>query len=250
MDLRLIDSVRQRLQRHEETISASGLFHASVSALENLPFSRIHCLALGSPTLEFQALFQLAYLTLLANKFGIAADKIDLYDPVFDENDKHLLETVLRYRIADVLPGENSKTTLYYMPHAPRSVTDMFIASIEPRWILGNDVTVTMGTLGKARFLAEYPTLATLVHLAETLSKEPEGQNEKPELDGFQVAGRRRRGNRKNVYVEPKCEYDLASMYFGRVTVERFVSPGNAPWKDSFSDLALNTIFTKSELEK
>lgn len=257
MDLRLIDSVRQRLQRHEETVSKSSLLELTVSTLENVSFSRIHCLALGSPTLEFQALYQLAYLRLLAEKFGVSAEKINVYDPVFDQNDLHLLESVLGYRVADVLSEEDTEATLYYMPHAPRSVTETFISRIKPRWILGNDVTVTMGTLGKARFLAEYPTLATLVHLAETEEKETETTQEKVEpkrateakesSDGFQVASGRRRGKRKNVYVEPKCDYDLALMYFARITVQRLPSSGNAPWKDSFSDLALNTIFAKPE---
>lgn len=251
MDLRLVDSVQQRLKKHEKTVSESSFFKLSVSALEKVAFTRIHCLALGSPTLEFQALFQLAYLRLLAERFAIAAEKIDLFDPVFDENDKHLLETVLGYRVADVVPSDDHTATLYYMPHAPRSVTDKFIAEVEPKWILGNDVTVTMGTLGKSKFLAEYPTLATLVHLAESLPKTSveKKSTDIPESDGFQVASGRRKGKRKNVYVEPKCEYDLALMYFNHITVERLVSPGNAPWKDSFSDLALNTITAKPEQE-
>lgn len=246
MDPNLVETVHQRLKKHEETISKSEFFERSVSALKIVPFSRIHCLALGSPTLEFQALYQLAYLRLLAERFNVDSGKIEVFDPVFDSNDNYLLETVLGYRVADVRQKEDSAVTLFYMPHAPRSLTNRFIADIEPRWILGNDVTVTMGTLGKVKFLADYPTLATLVHLAQVL---PSSETTKPPADEFQVASGRRRGKRKNVYVEPKCEYDLAQVYFDGIMVERLTSPGNAPWKDSFSDLALNTITAKPERE-
>lgn len=268
MDTQLLDAVQLRLSQREAILANSDFFSRSLAVLEDVGFNHIHCLALGSPTKEFQALYQLAFLKLLVKKFATA--QVLVYDPVFDENDAHLLESVLGYRIADVSKDDDASATLYYMPHAPRSVTDKFIATIQPRWILGNDVTVTMGTLGKARFLAEYPTLATLVHVAvkdekktvlsdqdgkeagktgtseeETLHKEKTTDHDRgTSADGFRVAGRRRK--RKNVYVEPVLEYDVDLAYFELVVVKRLEGSASEAWKDSFSDLALNIIVGKT----
>lgn len=228
--------VLARLARHEELLSKSELFLKTTELLQPLGFTRIRCLALGSPTDEFQALYQLAYLKQIASKFAI--DHVSLYDPVFSDNDRSLFES-LHYAVEEPECSETPvvATTLYYMPHAPRDVTNKFVGEIEPQWILGNDLRVTVGTLSKVKFLDEYPILAHLVKKAEL--KDPLVVSD----DGF-VPVRRRRKN-KLVYVEPELEYDFLLLFFSDVEIERIES-ADAPWKDSFSDLALNRIIHKS----
>lgn len=241
-------ALKEKLQKHETAIAASPFYTRTVSVLRPLNFTHIRCLALGSPTQEFQALYQLAYLKLLVVEFDIPEAHISLYDPAFSPADILFLTSELQYLVESpeqYTPSlEIANKTLHYMPHAPRSLTELILCQQKPCWFLANDFSVTMGTLTKARFLEEYPTLATLVHLFEKKRKDS------PELtdtsDGFAPVVLRRRRNRprKNVYVEPELEYNHDT-YFCDVTIERLETDFDAVWKDSFSDLALNVIVPK-----
>lgn len=226
IDEPLLAAVRARLEGHREAIAKTDFYTRSLELLEDVPFKSIRCLALGSPAHEFQALYQLAFLQLVASHFSIK--KITVYDPIFSETDKVLFKVLN----LDVDASEAADPhTLYYMPHAPRSVTEKLILSVQPRWVLGNDFAVTMGTMTKAKFLAAYPHLAKLVHMAEP---------PQPKSDGFSTVSRRRRP-KKNVYVEPELDYDFP-VYFTGISIERIDSGHNERWKDSFSDMALNVI--------
>lgn len=244
-----LEKTQKRLESHIQTIEASGFYKSSLKLLQPLSFKRIRCIALGSPTQEFQALYQLAYLKLLAKEFDIRPENISLYDPIFTEDDTHLLAIIEKYVVEETeqTSPQYSSETLYYMPHAPRSVTDRFLATERPRWILGNDVRVTIGSLTLAKFFAEYPRLAKLVHLAEQQLKDtPSSGQQHPvtlQQSEFTVVARRKRNRpKKNVYVEPKLDYDLIDVYFDHISITRIESPESVPWNDSFSDLALNTI--------
>lgn len=253
-----LENVQKRLASHVETIQSTEFLEQSLKLLRQLPFKNIRCIALGSPTQEFQALYQLALLKLLAKEFDIPPANISLYDPIFTDDDVHLLTTFEKYVV-----DENEQTsphytseTLYYMPHAPRSVTDRFLANVKPKWILGNDVRVTAGSLSQAKFLEEYPRLAKLVHIAEVRNTDAKEASNNVSTDSmasprtpglqqseFKVVTRRKRNRpKKHVYVEPKLDYDLVDVYFDTITVTRIDSPDSAPWNDSFSDLALNVI--------
>lgn len=246
-----LEVIRSRLSRHETTVAASSLFTQSLELLPALKFTKIRCLALGSPTDEFQALYQLAYLRQIAQHLSI--EDISVWDPVFSENDRELFE-VFNYKVEESECSDRSvvDTTLYYMPHAPRSFVDLFVGDIEPQWILGNDLTVTIGTLSKAKFLAQYPTLALLVKIAEDQAMNTkdcatdEASAAKNEGDEFVVVRRKR--NRK-AFVEPVLEYNFDLVYFNNVQIDRLLVVDDAPWKDSFSDMALNNIMRK-DLEK
>lgn len=254
-----LEKTQKRLESHIQTISSSDFYKFSLKLLQPLPFKRIRCIALGSPTQEFQALYQLAYMKLLAKEFDIRPEYISLYDPVFTEDDTHLLAIIEKYVVEETehTSPQYTSETLYYMPHAPRSVTDHFLATVRPRWILGNDVRVTIGSLTRKKFFVEYPRLAKLVHLAEQLdlrlkdAPSIEEQNpgslqqkiESLQKSEFTVVTRRKRNRpKKNVYVEPKLDYDLINVYFDNISITRIEGPESAPWNDSFSDLALNII--------
>ncbi|OBA21041.1 SRR1-domain-containing protein [Metschnikowia bicuspidata var. bicuspidata NRRL YB-4993] len=251
MESTRFESLAAKLQKHEQCVAQSDLYTHTVTLLRPLKFTMIRCLALGSPTQEFQALYQLAYLKLLASSCNIEAKNISCYDPAFLAEDTQFLANALGYVVEapeEYCPGpETTGSTLYYMPHAPRTLTESVLAQHRPRWLLANDFSVTMGTLTKARFLQECPTLATLVHLFDqnTAQKLAEPAQE----DGFvRVVSRKRRSRpRKNVYVEPELEYDVPGKYFRDVHISRIKADAGAPWRDSFSDLALNVVVPKEK---
>lgn len=234
--------IKDKLIRHKKCIESSLLYKNTKELLEPLKFDRIRCLALGSPCDEFQALYQLALLELLVEEFHIQPKLVSMYDPAFTENDVSLI-TDKKYLVQSKCDWD-SESTLYYMPHAPRSLTEIIMNDKKPLWILGNDSSVTIGTLSSAKFLEKYPTLATIVHLHE--QKVPQ---KKPDDDFKVVTGRRRKSKpNKLVYVPPALVYNTESMYFKDIDITRITGPDNSAWNDSFSDLALN-IFTKKDDE-
>lgn len=223
----VLENTRTKLQAHKDALATTTLWKETLRHLAEAEFATIRCLALGLPTLEFQALYQLAFLELLVEKYGV---NVSLYDPAFTDADSTLLAELGHTVTAEFAPAG---PTLYYMPHAPRSVTEALIRELEPTYILGNDITVTMGSLGKQKFLEQYPHLAKLVHMAEQKTCVRAD-------DGFQRVSRRRR-RPKNVYVEPELDYDFA-VYFDDVRIVRIDAGSSDRWKDSFSDMALNVI--------
>ena len=237
-----VTRLKIKLQNHESCVKSSGLYSHAVSLLEPLKFTRIRCLALGSPTQEFQALYQLAFLNLIVSHFGVLPENVSLYDPAFTSEDIQLLENELKYTVMGPDNGTNvpetTKSTLFYMPHAPRSLTESILRHSEPLWFLANDFSVTMGTLTKAKFLEQYPLLASLVNLHEK-----SGHKSKIlENDGFTPVKRKRNRARKIVYVEPDLDYGSVETYFSGIQINRIQADDEAPWKDSFSDLALNVV--------
>lgn len=236
--------IKEKLLRHEQCIKKTTFYTLIIAFLSKQKFKYIRCLALGSPTDEFQPLYQLALLELIILKFDIPSTNVSVYDPVFTPDDLKLFKDLGDYKIE----SENnwpSSLTLFYMPHAPRSMTEKLIVEKEPLSILGNDLSVTIGTLSAAKFLERYPTLATIVHFSE--KKEP-SKNLAPD---FTVVTSRRNKRRPNklVYTPPPLKYDIASLYFEDVEITRFASPENIPWKDSFSDLAFNHLIAKQNVE-
>lgn len=234
--------ITDKLLRHKKCIQSSLLYTDTIELLKPLKFDRIRCLALGSPCEEFQALYQLALLELLIDEFNILPNFVSIYDPAFTEKDESMFKD--NGFIVESNNDWDSGSTLFYMPHAPRSMTEILLNEKKPLYILGNDSSVTIGTLSSAKFLEKYPTLATIVHLHE--QKEPQ---KKPD-DNFIVASGRRRKNKQNklVYVAPELEYDIESMYFKDINITRILSPESPAWNDSFSDFALNT-FTSKEIK-
>lgn len=234
-DTKKLELTQEKLLRHKKCIQTTLFYEKTLEKLSHLGFVRIRCLALGSPTEEFQSLYQLALLELLAENYNIAANKISLYDPVFTELDLRLFENS-NYSVQPECGWDSSKT-LFYLPHAPRDVIEILLNEKQPLWILGNDLSMTIGTLSSEVFLEKYPTLATIVHTQESLLATN---------CNFQVVTRRRKKRlNKIVYQAPELLYELEKMYFSRVEIFRLESPENALWKNSFSDLAFNHLLKK-----
>lgn len=249
-------NIKRKLRRHTDYVKNTCLYDQTIHLLKPVSFTHIRCLALGSPTEEFQALYQLALLDLLIKEFSIKTENISLYDPAFTDNDIQLF-TELGFEVKSSCQWDN-KTTLYFMPHAPRSMTEVLINQERLLFILGNDLSVTIGTLSRAKFLETYPTLATITHICEKNVEKLQKLEKLEKLecvetlekldmkpkDDFKVVknGRRRRRPNKLVYTEPELSYDLNAIFFEDVKIVRINSPDTAIWKDSFSDLALNIL--------
>lgn len=230
-----VTSTLARLEGRKTAVLESKVYSQTIKLLDLLHFLKIRCLALGSPTNEFQALYQLAFLQLLADQFEVK--KVSCWDPAFSEEDKLLLQKV--GFLVEENETLNPTDTLYYMPHAPRTFTNNFIKERQPRWILGNDLTVTAGSYGKAKFLEELPTLATIVHMTEDAVVQKD--------DGFSMVKRKKKKNQKYVFKEPELEYPT-DLYFDRVDITRIDGDSNQPWKELFSDMALN-VFQPKDVE-
>jgi hypothetical protein len=95
--------------------------------MANAPrFSRMVILGLGSPTLSAVSRFQLALALVLAERFGLEEQDVDLYDPVFTRVDAETMRakkvgTVLDRAAADLACGPDAAParapTFWYMPH-------------------------------------------------------------------------------------------------------------------------------------
>lgn len=281
MDNSRLNALKAKLAKHEQCIKSSDLYTHTIALLRPLEFTFIRCLALGSVTLEFQALYQFAYLRLIVEEFSIPREKVSLYDPAFTADDTYFLEEELHYKVEQsdqFNENHNQDTpTLYYMPHAPRTLTEEVLRLETPTILLANDFSVTSGTLTKAKFFEGFPVLATLVHVWDNQQQERKSIMEddskdrkkvassesvssegcKPlqthaESDGFMpvVNRKRRTRSKKNVFVEPEIEYDILLMYFENVGIVRIKSDPDAAWRDSFSDLALNTVVKKENFRR
>lgn len=233
----LLQKTKEKLLHHTQCFEGSEFYSLTIELLSKFDFMYIRCLALGSPTEEFQPLYQLALLELIRAEFEIPKTNVSLYDPAFTSDDLELFKELGNYTIEEENNWDSS-STLYYMPHAPRSMTEKLLTDKRPQWILGNDLSVTIGTLSSAKFLETYPTLATIVHLSE--QKEPTIK----QGSDFTVVTNKRTRKRPNklVYTPPPLTYDTDSLYFKDVKISRIESPENASWKDSFSDLAFNQL--------
>lgn len=235
-----LQQCRLKLGIYEKQIEQSALYEHTTKLLRETHVDRIRCLALGSPTLEFQALYQLAYLNLLVRLLKIDPKNVSLYDPAFTPGDEQLIISLHSYVIQSLLDSQSSQSnTLFYMPHAPRSVTEETLVTHKPKWLLANDIRVTIGTMGKAQFLEKFPNLAKLAHLAELSADVPA---DVPADEFVPVVSRRKNKNLKNVFVEPVLKYDLEETYFSGIEITRLTGQENAQWRNSFSDLALNVV--------
>lgn len=231
----------QKLLQYKECLQDSSFYKLIHGSLAHAPFKHVRCLALGSPTDEFQALYQLALLHLLIEDYKISPENVSFHDPAFTQDDVEYLSHAHGYLVEKSCDWD-SGATLYYMPHSPRSLTEEVMNDKNVCWILGNDLTVTMGTLSAVKFLQECPTLATAVHINE------KDQPRKAPEDGFTPVIKKKRKGRANkmVYVETELNYKEDSVYFEKVIITPLKCPKDSPWRLSFSDLAFNELQLKT----
>lgn len=237
------DPVLSKLEDRVERLQKSTLTKHVLELLDPINFTHVRCLALGSPATEFQALYQLALLKIVVENCHIDPKNVSFYDPAFTDGDIDLLRS-LNFTVNELYDPLPLHCILYYMPHAPRLLANVLIEQNCPQWILGNDLLVTPGALPRSKFLAQYPSLARAVKIAEDLTKNEKNEADKGDNGSFTVARRTRRP-KKGVYVEPILDYDLDKAPFAKVTIARISSEVDASWGNSFSDLALNRLLPK-----
>jgi len=89
----------------------------------------IICLGIGKISEDIIAKHQLELISIIKEKFQI--DSIKFYDPVFDQNDKSILDS-FNYEV--LLENREGKytvehPTIFYLPHCPKQITNNLLYS-------------------------------------------------------------------------------------------------------------------------
>ncbi|GMG19776.1 unnamed protein product [Ambrosiozyma monospora] len=149
-----------------------------ITTKQNRKWNRIRCLAIGSISTEFQALYQLCLLKLLVDHFKIPNCDVSLYDPVFNNLDLVFLKDVLGYSVdAEYLVDEKQEKNdandrdgdelgvLYFMPHSPISLIESIFDSDMPQFLLVNDLVVYDNKFTKFEYFQKFPNCARVTNL-------------------------------------------------------------------------------------
>lgn len=207
--------IRQKLNSYKEIIIKTNAYNQTIDKLPSIKILR--CLALGSPSDSNIAMYQLAFLVLLQEKFKF---QISAFDPVFNDNDQDLFKELdIKVEEEFQSPYED---TLYYLPHAPLDLTENIIKG-KVKYMLGNNIAKHTERLTKSKLHQQYPTLSHLVNLTTPQVKK----------DEFVTVSRRKK------YVPPKIEYDYSTTYFKTLTLTEFDNDGPL---NCFSDMTLHII--------
>jgi hypothetical protein len=125
----------------------------------------IRCLALGPPSdtaSTMPAMYQLALLQLLTEQLSVPNTSVSVWDPVFSDMDKSILEKA-GYQVSEELPSSvELDSCLFYMPHAPLSLTDDTLASLDQSKtsiIFGNLLTTYDTRISSTDLEQKYPHL-------------------------------------------------------------------------------------------
>ncbi|RCK64787.1 SRR1-like protein BER1 [Candida viswanathii] len=183
-----------KVMEYRETVRESKLYEDIKTTLDCDNVSTIRCLALGSPSESKNAKYQLALLLELQDLFDA---KVSVYDPVFNEKDRDLLEG---FTMEEEFDGD-SDTTLYFLPHASLELTEEILNKNKPKFFLANDVVTHTDRLTKKKLANMYPTLSILVHLLDDTARAN---------DGFTTVSRRKK------FKEPVIDYNVDSVYFDK----------------------------------
>lgn len=197
------NSKRPRRFSVEETCSLirrSSIVSRTLSIFKEMPsFTHIECIALGSPTNEANAGYQLCYVILLAEACGIPHSSVRLYDPVFSDSDKCLLRDELHFSISSVSSQESPDHTLHLLPHAVIDLIDSYLKQERPRYLVTNDLSQYLFKWNQGELYSAYPHVAMLQNLCEGPC---------PKQDDFKLVTRKAR------QPEAPPVYDYASCYF------------------------------------
>lgn len=208
---------------YRDTIRQSDLYEDIKKSLD-CEITTIRCLALGSPSESKNAKYQLALLLELQDLFDA---KVSVYDPIFNDKDKELLDG---FTIEEEFTSDSEKT-LYFLPHASLELTEHILNINKPKYFLANDVVTHTDRLTKKKLADMYPSLSILVHLLE------DNSTVKKPSDGFTTVSRRKK------FKEPVIDYNIESVYFDKVQIHRYLhNSKQAPWGTSFTDLAYHYI--------
>jgi len=143
----------------------------------------IFCYGLGSIDDQFSSRYQFALLLLIVDEFkemtsnldtscshvGLKVNSVELYDPVFTQTDKKLLEEVYSFKVESIntkcmkqidllsdANADNAVLNLFYMPHCGKALynnllfSNWSINNLNKLMILGNSFnTMVLNTLEK-----------------------------------------------------------------------------------------------------
>ncbi|CAG9857032.1 unnamed protein product [Phyllotreta striolata] len=127
-----INIASRRIIEAKLEISSTDLYDSlksslkeGLSELENPRVHKIVCLGLGKISECLTARYQLVIMLSLSELFNCP---LFAYDPVFSENDKTVLSKFNVTVLTDNLEGKykvnSSETTIFYMPHCPKQLTN------------------------------------------------------------------------------------------------------------------------------
>ena len=222
-----------RLVKLHSELLESTILNETLSLIKQYGFTRIRCLALGSPSESKNAMYQLAYLKEVVDVLAI--HDVSLYDPVFNIVDKELFR-VMDYAVEEIYTPTDQLKTLYFLPHAPLELTEVLLNQENPLFLLANDLVSHTDRLTKLKLHQTYKTISLLVHLQQDVGI----------VSDFIPVSKKKR-NKKIVYQEPEIVYDLLENYFEKIKISRFQVDG---WDNSFSDLAFHVIRRKCDDER
>ena len=242
-----MEELQLGISKYREVIHNSKFFK---EVKETVPvengYTKIRCLALGSPSESSDARYQYAFLLELMELLNIT--QVSLYDPVFTELDKQVFAS---YVVEEFFEPKNDDNVLHYIPHAPLSVMEQILKNEKPTAFLGNDIIAHTDRLTKRKLADLYPSMAILVHYSKTdpvedgfvkvLPKSRNNQNTQTNQN------KRSSRNGRKSFKEPEIEYDLNSVYFDGVEIKRYKHnyvKGDV-WGNSFSDIAFHKIHTR-----
>ncbi|KAH3682787.1 hypothetical protein WICPIJ_006246 [Wickerhamomyces pijperi] len=273
-DTARLQRLHSQLLKYQETVRSSQLYHYIQTTIAkqviNQPFAKkitkIRCLALGSPSQDHAAMYQLALLVILQKYLQVSDRDVSIYDPVFDEMDKELMgnsdDPSLGYTIEEQYSQKEDKSnndiTLYFLPHAPLSLTNVIISQNEPLLLLSNNIITHVDRLTKCQLFEKYPLISKFVTLVKEenveLKEETEAQlkesKEEKEGDGFETfhtnkrkANKRQRQNKFKL-IEKELDYSSISSYFNqRITLWSFKKyETSGLWLNAFTDLSLHYV--------
>lgn len=230
------------LLHRKDVVKASKLLAEVTGALEphRAQFDMIRCLALGSPTQDAAAGYQLALLCLIADHFGIEYGRVSLFDPVFSQDDFSLFGE-LGLKVEPELATATT-TALYFMPHADLSLTNDVVTSQAPRLLLANNLISHTSRLGKLDLFRQYPVVSKLVHQLEQAGPAA-GAVDTGAGDGFQVVRKKTRRNNKLKlkFTEPEIDYNEIDMKYSDITLTPLTEV-SGQWNNAFTDLAFHSL--------
>lgn len=227
-----VEILKKALEAKEQAIKSSELFQHIQSDLSPGLFTRIRCLALGSPSQNEPALYQLALLRLLTAANDVEDADVSLYDPVFSPLDIELFKE-LHYKHEDSYDSEH-RETLYFLPHAPLSLTSKIIKDDAPQLLLANNIITHTDRLTKSELFDKYPTLAKLTSLVDVKNS--------PVDDFKPVVSKRKSRKSKNKFKEPELDYSKIEAHFQQATVTSYKDFEEGAWLNSFTDIALHRL--------
>ncbi|AGO12436.1 AaceriAER084Wp [[Ashbya] aceris (nom. inval.)] len=208
--------------------------------------TRIRCLALGKFHDEAPARWQLALLLELVDYLGPGV-QCSVYDPAFTAEELAFVEQLgEQWSVDEQSPWstELSDQVLFFLPHAPLSLSESVVEAEQPRLWLANQLVQHTDRYTKAQLFEKYPLISKLVSYLDSGSKAGTASN-----DGFSTfvpkRSRRQRRN-KAVFTEPNIDYGSVRSYFTGCAVLTDFCGGellrDKPWLNAFSDLALHRI--------